>query len=116
MSIQDRIARGAALLDEKMPGWIDKQDLIFLNMASGCHCVLGQCGGEYHKIVTRLWQQSCDVMELEKLSCAHGFNIAFDESNGLSEKHVKDYQELTDAWKLLIAERRRAELTPVDAL
>lgn len=37
-----RVARGAALLDEKRPGWFNEIDLDDLMLASGRQCVLGQ--------------------------------------------------------------------------
>lgn len=41
-TIPERVAKGAALLDEKLPGWVDRIDLDRLNVQSGCDCILGQ--------------------------------------------------------------------------
>lgn len=42
ISVAERVAHGAAWLDERYPGWVDAIDLGKLNVAS-CHaCVLGQ--------------------------------------------------------------------------
>lgn len=44
--------RGAALLDEKMPGWHDKIDLERLQLASLTQCVLGQLFPEPQTVPT----------------------------------------------------------------
>lgn len=36
------VARGAALLDEKLPGWAERIDLATLELSSCYRCVLGQ--------------------------------------------------------------------------
>jgi hypothetical protein len=41
-TIPARVARGAALLDEKLPGWIERIDLDELDLANCFGCVLGQ--------------------------------------------------------------------------
>lgn len=38
----ERVARGAAWLDEKYPGWFNKIDLSILDLADCTQCVLGQ--------------------------------------------------------------------------
>lgn len=48
-TVRQNVARGAALLDEKMPGWEDKIDLERLSMYDGCDCILGQLAGMYHR-------------------------------------------------------------------
>jgi len=40
-----RVAAGAALLDEKVPGWRGKIDLETLNIADGHSCALAQVSG-----------------------------------------------------------------------
>lgn len=42
MDYDERVKRGAALLDEKRPGWADEIDLDLLNLRSCTTCVLGQ--------------------------------------------------------------------------
>lgn len=43
----DAVARGVALLDEKVPGWRERIDLSELNVAGFYSCPLGQVGGDY---------------------------------------------------------------------
>lgn len=42
MSYEERVRRGAALLDEKYPGWADRIELDRLDLGSCTTCVLGQ--------------------------------------------------------------------------
>jgi hypothetical protein len=41
-TIETRVAQGVALLDEKLPGWVNRIDLDKLDLASTCDCILGQ--------------------------------------------------------------------------
>jgi hypothetical protein len=41
-TVAERVARGAALLDEGVPGWAERIDLTELELASCYSCVLGQ--------------------------------------------------------------------------
>lgn len=41
-SLQERVARGAAYLDERTPGWWKRVDLEALNLGDSCDCILGQ--------------------------------------------------------------------------
>lgn len=43
-TIEARVARGAALLDEAVPGWETMIDLGALDLESSCRCVVGQIG------------------------------------------------------------------------
>lgn len=40
--MRERVARGAALLDEHAPDWRYRVDPNRLNMLDGCRCILGQ--------------------------------------------------------------------------
>jgi len=107
--IKERIERGAALLDDKIPTWIDKQDLILLSLMSAYCCVLGQAEeeGEYWETLGKLFPGKTEE-ELNTLAYEHGFNIQLPTCRDLSEKEYQDYTDLTNAWKIFIAERRRA--------
>lgn len=41
-----RVKKGAALLDEKFPGWEDVIDIDYLDVESGTDCVTAQLAGE----------------------------------------------------------------------
>jgi hypothetical protein len=45
--VEDRVARGATILDKKRPGWVDLIDLGKLDLASNRQCVLGQVFGSF---------------------------------------------------------------------
>lgn len=47
MSITDRVAAGAAALDEVRPGWREEIDVDLLDVASILDCPLGQLWGQY---------------------------------------------------------------------
>lgn len=40
--ITERVAQGAALLDEKLPGWHERIDVGRLDLGDTCDCILGQ--------------------------------------------------------------------------
>ena len=95
-TIKERVEKGAALLDEKRPGWEKEIDLDGLVMESGTCCVLGQLyEGSFYKgkwaILPEWGADSWDTPATE-----HGFT----SQNGV-------YVALTRAWKRLIRERRK---------
>jgi hypothetical protein len=45
MNAQESVGRGAALLDEKFPGWRHKINVEKLYMGNGYECILGQLYG-----------------------------------------------------------------------
>lgn len=73
-----RVAKGAALLDEKRPGWERLIDLETLDITSGADCVTAQLSGSAH------WHAG--MMQLGLTSgdsgtyVAHGFNAESDEA------------------------------------
>lgn len=105
------IAKGVALLDEKMPGWHARVDIRRLDMGSGlfyrakagdCGCVLAQVDaaavpfGSYTSTAMDL-----GVYRLND-AVAHGFNTPYGP-------HLDDeaaYEELTRTWRRVIARRQ----------
>lgn len=47
MRTSETVQRGAAFLDERLPGWRDRVNPDTLKMESSCDCVLGQVLGSY---------------------------------------------------------------------
>ena len=123
-TIAERVAAGAAYLDEHDPEWwradVERAiNLGKLDMATGDVCVLGQrCPLEtlerylgyaieddderefgYHAYATRLNGGFSDREDMETWAVAHGFNRPF--GNLPSE-----YDDLTAEWKRVITDRR----------
>lgn len=99
---RERVARGAALLDDKRPGWAWRIRVDTLDMAHGARCILGQeyaqessspglCG--YEVGGTRL----LGIGAVPKV--AHGFLMGHDGVN---------YPTLQAAWLEAIAARTEA--------
>lgn len=100
-TVAERVARGVALLDEVMPGWADRIDLLRLDIDVPAHCVIGQLhpqDGEYSAPYSvgldRLgWADADDRWERAK---AHGFDDAYS---------ARGSRALTDEWRNVIATR-----------
>lgn len=89
MNVQERVARGATLLDEHEPGWELKIDLGTLALESCYQCVLGQLFGHFDEGVEELF--------LDKpmgSSVGYGFCGPLD-----------GYDRLNDEWTRVIKER-----------
>lgn len=86
-TIEERVARGAAWLDDNVLGWQNRIDLDRLDMGNRYHCVLGQLYGNYM------------------------FGpLARDEAQtlGLQRTGADGYAHLEVEWRRVITERRAA--------
>jgi hypothetical protein len=90
------VEKGAAFLDERMPGWLDRVDVPNLDLGSCFRCVLGQLGGSYHDERLRLGLAYQESIEL-------GFNVSALD-NGITE--AREYASLTEEWQAYIKEAR----------
>jgi hypothetical protein len=103
----DRVALGAALLDEKDPGWWLRIDLDTLALSSSCRCVLGQlCPPEVQSAAL----QDPYFAYAEQLSgrtCSHQDEWAIARGFTAQGREIT-FADLTGEWKRLIAERRAA--------
>lgn len=100
-TVAERVAAGAAYLDEHEPGWVDRIDLEQLSLSSCWHCVLGQLHGSF------LSAPIIRAME----GCKHGSQEwnerqAVVRSLGFATKNHRDYPALTVEWRRLIDARR----------
>lgn len=68
----EAVERGAALLDEKMPGWASKIDLEELQLESGRRCVLGQLSST---IPLTLWERYGHSSLEEGIACHRGETV-----------------------------------------
>jgi hypothetical protein len=76
------VDNGAALLDERLPGWRDHIDPTTLRLEDGCNCILGQLFGDYGKGIDMLGVSPTQF----------GF-----------VKGRTTYERLTAAWKRVLA-------------
>ncbi len=94
-TIEERVARGAAWLDARKAGWLDRIDLAELEMASGKWCIAGQLWGLFPnrpKALAAGWDFGLDV-------------ASYDRSQGA----IRDeFRALTAEWRRVITERRAA--------
>ncbi|MEO3852595.1 hypothetical protein ABGB09_34095 [Streptomyces sp. B8F3] len=106
---RERVERGAAFLDEKAPGWVDRIDLDTLDVASDHLCVTAQAvEATYYFALSLLEQSDDDAQELGFVLPEHEHDaradelIAADEDDDLGTV----YAPLTQAWRQLIERRR----------
>lgn len=97
------VARGAALLDSRLPGWADQIDLESLNIADGCECVLGQLGSRRVNLDRLSWEPRPWQNGFAEL--ADAFGIATWEFGFSARNHVTNL-DLLDAWNDEIVARR----------
>lgn len=108
-----RVAKGAALLDEKRPGWERLIDLDTLDVRSGYSCVTAQLSGNAN------WLAGMRQLGLTENNggtyIAHGFNAEDYYAEEAEERGLKGYDQadafatLNALWKDLITTRLAAE-------
>lgn len=82
MSVAERVARGAALLDLKVPGWAGRINLHTLDMDHCYLCVLGQLFGFYWS--TAVYPTlGLDHMHVANPAINHGFESRSGQYGGL---------------------------------
>lgn len=115
-TIADRVARGAALLDVKLPGWETEIDLDTLDIQMCTTCVVGQIFGDHadpyeygadHLFLLDAYQyQDAPVM------VAHGFAGHAPDSLRDPDVEASEWAALTAEWKRVIQQRRNRETQP----
>jgi hypothetical protein len=105
----ERIERGAALLDERAPGWRQRIDLEKLELSSCTTCVLGQVAGSTDPWG---WREVRLGFGLDYSAAEdHGFSLTDSEYLAIADdiedvNDVRAYRSLTDAWKQYIEATR----------
>jgi hypothetical protein len=111
-----RVARGAAFLDEADPGWYRRVDATTLELSSGSACVLGQLHGEYRLGLGRSRLVDPSSAPLASLSPSdYGFQAVYGADAALQDR---DYGYLNRAWQKEVRRRQaaaRGEDAPVPA-
>lgn len=105
---EQEVNRGAALLDEILPGWVEKIDLEALELDSDCQCVLGQLAldlnprrfvySRYGAAIQAI-EQAADI-DLGAQEFFYGFNLPSNWGG------PADFTDLTQEWRALIQQRR----------
>lgn len=105
-TIEERVAKGAALMDAKVPGWEKRIDANRLDMASCVDCVLGQAfclpKNDWTIFQDAATSLGLDTYRYEDVS--HGFNV--DQTNGDYK-----YEALRTAWLAEITRRLNVNTT-----
>ncbi|MEK7583502.1 MAG: hypothetical protein AAB483_03845 [Patescibacteria group bacterium] len=89
--IDERVQRGAALLDKRVPGWVMRINLETLDIGESQFCVLGQLFKSY--------SNGFQALGIPGGAGIHGFNSIGGKS--------AEYALLNPAWKCLIKRRRQ---------
>lgn len=104
-TIAERVAAGAAFLDQAEPGWRQHIDIDRLDLASPCRCVLGQLEIALHSEGPEDDGAFSDAL--------FRYGIAFEEwalgFNAGHEGRNVEFPQLTAAWRELIQARREAQ-------
>jgi hypothetical protein len=102
-TVAERVAAGAAFLDEQEPGWDKRVDPNQLDIGASCKCPLGQLHGSYSDGLL-----STGILDLYGTSADidHGFMWA---SRDRFEDVRAEIFVLTAEWKRVITERRAAQ-------
>ena len=110
----DRAANGAALLDERRPGWLWDIDLSRLMLSDPCRCVLGQLWAEETEPSENPYNVGSEALGITWPDAVrYGFCEPPEDVNGFDEApSTGSWAGLTAAWKRLIASRREREATP----
>lgn len=96
-TIPERVQAGAALLDKHRPGWLDRADVITLDVEDPECCPLGQEFGDYNAGLCAL-KLTGDEPE------AYGFyvtSVAARKLRPIGEVKA-EYAALTEAWKTYV--------------
>lgn len=102
--IEERAARGAALLDEMCPGWADRVDLDILDMNDCDDCIVGQVFEDYREGLEDL---GFDLERDDEYD--FGFDLD-DEAYKPSLTRAEAWHALAVAWRAEV--RARTEVAP----
>lgn len=100
MTIEERVRKGAELLNKLEPDWLIRIDSAHLDISDSRSCVLGQLFGHFSEGAGIL---GCSHKEL----VSHGF-ASTSRGGGASYKAYEEYNKLTDAWMDYIEKERQA--------
>lgn len=106
-SLPTRAAAGAALLDQRRPGWHQQVDRGRLDLEDWRADILGQLYGSFGAGVHKLTGGRSEA-EVDAWTVAHGFDLD-DADLGRSGGPRAAYQALTEAWRDQLSRRQGGE-------
>ena len=98
-ALPKNVERGAELLDRELPGWDERIDLDRLDLGSTCNCIVGQLNPAQAHLKHRRYDKGIAALGVENAPAKYGFNVWGQQR----------FESLTNAWKRLIAGRRKEE-------
>jgi hypothetical protein len=98
VNVSERVAQGVALLDEQVPGWVDRINLDALDVWNVRQCVLGQLFGGYNVGLFKLG--------LGKVGGAH---LGFAASPQAELTVIREYAALNEEWRRVITILRQPQ-------
>lgn len=112
---REAIERGAALLDERKPGWMDEIEFSLFATHHACNCVLGLNYGGFAAGLIALGLECSEEQYPHAARYAVGAYYGFAVPEGaeiLAKRNGLDWREpwrtLTHEWKEFIESRRSA--------
>jgi hypothetical protein len=103
--IATRVQAGAAWLDARQPGWVDRIDLNQLDMVLAHQCILGQLYDGYRTVVRYDgFGSATDEGDTRELTDSDMIPLGLYTADAFGD----DYPALTTAWAALITARRAA--------
>lgn len=107
-TIEERVARGAAMFDEKLPGWFKghRVDLRLLDLSRPCLCVVGQLSpeGDFADAINAGWIDLTFAAAYD-----YGLTAVRLEDRYISSGLANEiYRDLDNEWRRAITERRAA--------
>lgn len=107
-SVEERVSRGAALLDLRHLGWVPQIDIDRLDIGSDGDCLFGQLYGEY-EAAAELYFPGENVHSVRGNPARFGF---FHDANDTPEAVEADYAALRPAWVAEIRKRLASVVLP----
>jgi len=103
-AIAERVAKGAALLDEKGPtDWASEINLEALDIVSTSNCILGQLYGGYYTGQSNLEELDSDGYVIEVVSWEWGFSLV--DWDAYYDGNTSERDLLWEAWQDEILDR-----------
>lgn len=100
-TIAERVAAGAAFLDEHDPGWWERINLGRLDLNDTCNCVLGQAFADESEWANRCYDSGYDYARARFDLPARGAPLGFDTTDD-----YEPYEPLAAEWTRVITGRR----------